>query len=166
MFYPSSIIDQFKRLWLRFLLALLPCALAIFIVVLAYPTAGISYHEFFEDIYEISGSRWSGFMTYMGCLAWTVAASVCFVSAYFLRDDNRPQVKAWRAFFLFSGALSTILLFDDLMGLHELGDDIFMLITKREGEMSWSGKQMLESVFFLAYGIFFSTLVWHFRQLI
>lgn len=59
-----------------------------------------------------------GFFSYIGILFWCGAAVLCFFSNVILPDTI--QNKRTRSFLLYSGLISTLLMFDDLFLLHEI----------------------------------------------
>lgn len=60
-----------------------------------------------------------GFFSYVGILFWCAAATLCFFTRILLYDDDAAQ-KTKRQFLLYSGLISTLLMFDDLFLLHEV----------------------------------------------
>lgn len=60
---------------------------------------------------------YTGFISNLGVLLWCATAAICLLSATIL--PKIPRYQKLRAFFLFSGLLTTTLVFDDLFLLHE-----------------------------------------------
>lgn len=70
-----------------------------------------------------------GFFSYIGILFWSAAATLCFFTRLLLHDEY-PAQKRKRQFLLFSGLISTLLMFDDLFLLHELVFPEYFMLPK------------------------------------
>jgi len=89
------------------------------------------------------------FISDLGAILWVVTASVCFIAALLLHDN---QTKDVYRFLLYSALLTTYLFTDDFFQLHELYFPKYF--------------NMDEKVIYLILGIAVFTLVIKFRQII
>lgn len=79
----------------------------------------IELDHFTQDPASIMGTPfYLGFFSYIGILFWCAGAVVCFFSRAVIPDE--PSTKRIRSFLLYSGLITTLLMFDDLFLLHEL----------------------------------------------
>lgn len=68
------------------------------------------------DASVVGGGHWySGLITSIGVVIWTVAATALFGAGYLTRLGNRPQASRM---LVLAGTLTAALLFDDLLMLH------------------------------------------------
>ena len=70
-----------------------------------------------------------GFFSYIGILFWCATATLCFFM-HVLSYDISVDQKRKKQFLLFSGLISSLLLFDDLFLLHEAVFPIYLHIPK------------------------------------
>ncbi len=70
-----------------------------------------------------------GFFSYIGILFWCAAATLCFFTRLLLHDEDQAQKKK-RQFLLFSGLISSLLMFDDLFLLHEVVFPEYFMLPK------------------------------------
>ncbi len=70
-----------------------------------------------------------GFFSYIGILFWCASATLCFFTRLLLHDEY-PAQKRKRQFLLYSGLISTLLMFDDLFLLHELVFPEYLMLSK------------------------------------
>lgn len=114
--YKMSIPERPIRFFIPVLYSFVFVLLAILVVVhhftkipfrmfTADPAASMSYHSFY------------GYISNVGILFWCAAATICFLSAAILhlRKDQLETVRFLGSF----GALTTLLMFDDLFMFHE-----------------------------------------------
>jgi hypothetical protein len=117
-------------------------------------SAGIPFVALTRDAavaHSKDAPMYGGFLSNLGAMLWTSAAAVCFFAALTnLRSDD-PEHHERRAFLLTLGALTALLLIDDLFMVHEL-------ILKHFGR---SQKATL-----LVQGALAVWMLWRFRKLI
>jgi hypothetical protein len=70
-----------------------------------------------------------GFFSYIGILFWCAAATLCFFTRILLHDED-PAQKRKRQFLLYSGLVSSLLMFDDLFLMHEVVFPEYFMIPK------------------------------------
>lgn len=70
-----------------------------------------------------------GFFSYIGILFWCAAATVCFFT-YFILQADTFVMKRRKQFLLYSGLISSLLMFDDLFLLHEMVFPDYLMIPK------------------------------------
>lgn len=63
---------------------------------------------------------YAGIISNIGMLLWCSSASICFFTMAALGRIFTTVQKDWRRFLLFSGILTSMLLFDDLLQLHQI----------------------------------------------
>lgn len=72
---------------------------------------------------------YAGIISNIGVLLWCSSASLCFFSMMALGRDTSTDANNWRRFLLFSGILTSLLLFDDLFQFHQILYPKFLHIT-------------------------------------
>ncbi|MDQ3050087.1 MAG: hypothetical protein M3Q95_04290 [Bacteroidota bacterium] len=70
-----------------------------------------------------------GFFSYVGILFWCASATLCFFTRLLLHEED-PAQKRKRQFLLYSGLISTLLMFDDLFLLHEVVFPEYFMLPK------------------------------------
>jgi len=70
-----------------------------------------------------------GFFSYIGILLWCAAATLCFFMHFIISGDTQV-LKRTKQFLLFSGLISSLLMFDDLFLLHEVVFPEYLMIPK------------------------------------
>ena len=79
---------------------------------------GVPIDKFTADpLRTLGGNPFTGVVSNIGILIWCASASVCFFSSAILR--KRESDGGFSTFFLFSGLLTCMLLFDDFFLFHE-----------------------------------------------
>lgn len=66
-----------------------------------------------------SSKFYYGFISNLGMLFWSFSAAICLYSFSLIKSDSSSTFIEIKSFFLWSGAISLILLLDDLFLLHE-----------------------------------------------
>lgn len=97
------------------------------IVILLGIEHNIELDHFTQDPASIMNTPfYLGFFSYIGILFWCGSAMLCFYSNQLLAGKkNNDRI---RSFMLYSGLISTLLMFDDLFLMHEIVlPDYFML---------------------------------------
>ena len=104
---------------LPLLLLLFGSALSfLLLVVFVSLRTGIPIYVFTADpLQTLDGNPFTGVVSNIGILIWCASASVCFFSFAILR--NKEADGGFSTFFLFSGLLTCMLLFDDFFQFHE-----------------------------------------------
>jgi hypothetical protein len=108
--------------------------------------ADIPLRQFMLDPTEFMHAPfYTGILANLGILLWAATASICLFTALFL-----PQLvgKAWRDFFLVSGLLTLLLLFDDLLRIH---DEILPVYLGIKGDILGIGYVFLITLYLLRY---------------
>jgi hypothetical protein len=106
-------VGHFRRSFLPLL-----CVWGSGLLVLGVCTApGNLQLLFLDPAYANGGAWWTGLVSQLGILGWTVAAASAAWAAWIARHTGRTKA----ARFLFRGALaSVVLLVDDLIGVHSM----------------------------------------------
>jgi len=73
---------------------------------------------FRDPVAVAHGEAYFGLVSNLGILAWTAAAAICLFAGLQLRLGGTAPLHA--SFFLWSSAITTVLLLDDLFLLHEI----------------------------------------------
>ncbi|MBE8965245.1 hypothetical protein IQ277_03000 [Nostocales cyanobacterium LEGE 12452] len=111
----SSYIHQIKILLLTFLITIIPFSLISLFLQLKVnvPTENLT-----RDPSAIMNMPfYLGFFSNIGILLWCSSASICLFSYILLKKDIRA--KEYSSFFLFSGLITCLLLFDDFFLIHD-----------------------------------------------
>lgn len=159
----QTLISQLQRVGLVLCKIYLPLLGLVSLLLLIAHFNGIKSHILFDDIYEIADSRLAGIISNLGILLWTAVCSICFFT-YFVIEGSLNRAKSWKTFFLFSAILSLVLLLDDFLSIHELGDDILVFFIPIEATRTI--KNICELTVFAVYGIGLLAYLWIFRNLI
>lgn len=157
------LISQFQHIWLVLCKIYLPLLSLVGLLILIAHFNGLKSHILFDDVYEIADSRLAGIISNLGILLWTAVCSICFFT-YFVIEGSLNRAKSWKKFFFFSAILSLVLLLDDFLSIHELGDDILVFFIPIEATRTI--KNICELSFFAVYGIGLLAYLWIFRNLI
>lgn len=116
-------MTRFRVTWSRqeIILALwlwLPLCAGLAVLAWVSRAFKIPLWKFTRDPVQIfNGNPWDGVLSNIGVILWCVAAVVCFFSYVILRAIDADRSK--QRFLLCCGAISTLLLLDDLFLLHE-----------------------------------------------
>lgn len=109
---------QVKPLLLVLTHIYVPALFALLALTLASQLAGISISYFTRDPSAIMGAPfYIGLLSNLGILLWCSSAVICLFSFIIFRGIVKHTEQT--SFFLFSGVLTTVLLFDDLFLIHE-----------------------------------------------
>lgn len=88
------------------------------LVVALHLVRGEPIAYFTRDVSTVlHGNPYAGILSSLSILGWSVAVTGCFLSALVLRREKEQNERA--SFFFTAGALSAILLLDDLLLFHE-----------------------------------------------
>ncbi|HET6594396.1 MAG TPA: hypothetical protein VFG81_02155 [Anaerolineales bacterium] len=124
----------------------LPILIVLGMTKLFSVAADIPLRQFMLDPTEFMHAPfYTGILANLGILLWAATASICLFTALFL-----PQLvgKAWRDFFLVSGLLTLLLLFDDLLRIH---DEILPVYLGIKGDILGIGYVFLITLYLLRY---------------
>jgi hypothetical protein len=72
---------------------------------------------------------YAGIISNIGVLLWCASASICFLSMVVMARGSSTETNDWRRFLLFSGILTSLLLFDDLFQFHQVLYPKFLHVT-------------------------------------
>ena len=109
--------------------------------------AGVGVEQAVADPQETTGLRLLGIVSTVGVLFWAGMVTVCVLAASIPTDRADPL----RRFFRASAAVTTMLLLDDLLLVHEFADDMvgyFVDFDHTRGQ-----KDLLELFVFAGYGV-------------
>jgi hypothetical protein len=124
----------------------LPILIVLGLTKLFSVAADIPLRQFMLDPTEFMHAPfYTGILANLGVLLWAATASICLFTAMFL-----PQLvgKAWRDFFLVSGLLTLLLLFDDLLRIH---DEILPVYLGIKGDVIGIGYVFLIALYLFRY---------------
>ena len=118
---------QLRDLWRLWLAVLLPAAAAMLFVTLQpwIPTEVLTR----DPMAVFGGDFYVGIISNVGVLIWCATATVCFFAAGMLGRIGGDR--AQRSFFLAAGALTAILLMDDLFLVHEQVFPVYLGLHER-----------------------------------
>lgn len=146
---PTSInLTRFKNLLPILLLAYIPTVVVLIIINLqkVIPVTHLTR----DPLAIMQQPFYLGIISNLGILLWCSAAAICFFTFAVLRKDVEQRIP--KSFLLFSGLVTSVLLFDDFFLLHE---DFFP-----------NYLFMPEKIVYLGYGIMLSLYLICFRKVI
>lgn len=109
---------QAKPLLFVFLFAYAPALLILAAAVLAESVHDVPIAHFLRDTAAVARVPfYTGSISNMGIILWSATASVCLLTYLILRSVPHGAISS--SFFLFAGALTTVLMCDDAFLLHE-----------------------------------------------
>ncbi|MEH1973359.1 MAG: hypothetical protein V7L02_09110 [Nostoc sp.] len=114
-FQKSSYLHQIKVLLLTFLITIIPFALIL--IFLKLKTQVSTDYLTRDPSATMNAPFYLGFFSNIGILLWCSSATICLFSYALLKKDIRA--KKYSSFFLFSGVMTSFLLFDDFFLIHE-----------------------------------------------
>ena len=146
---PNSInLNRFKNLLPILLLAYIPTVVVLIIIKLQNV---ISVRHLTRDpLAIVKQPFYLGIISNLGILLWCSAAAICFFTFVVLRKDFEQRIP--KSFLLFSGLVTSVLLFDDFFLLHEDFFPNYLLVP--------------EKIAYLGYGIMLSLYLIGFRKVI
>ncbi|MGJ5631351.1 hypothetical protein [Nostoc sp. CALU 1950] len=143
-FQKSSYIAQIKVLLLTFLITIIPFSLILIFLKLK---TNVTTDYLTRDPSSImSAPFYLGFFSNIGILFWCSSAIICLFSYMLLKKDIRA--KEYSSFFLFSGLLTSLLLFDDFFLIHESVFPDYLHISEK---IVYAGYIALMLMFFLKF---------------
>lgn len=146
----SSWRCQLSTLWPHLVLVYSPIVILITGVAVFALATGRPGSFFTRDPFVIARLPfYAGLISNVGILLWCALCSVCFFNSVMLKKLTNGSV--WRRFFLYSGILTFILLFDDLFQFHRILYPRFLHVSMALTSAAYAG---------LAIGLF-----WHFREI-
>lgn len=111
-------LRETRRLRRTFAIALGFALAVVVATVIGSRIAGVDVGDLTRDPLVVAGApALTGFMSNLGVLLWSAAAGACLVPGLALR--RRPETRPAARFFLASGALTALLVLDDVYQLHE-----------------------------------------------
>ena len=112
--------------------------------------------DLYRDTYELTGSRLTGLISFVGVVLLTATASICLFASRIIR--SLPGSDRWSRFLLGVSLLTAVLATDDYLAIHEL-----------PGEMLEAGRVVqnaLELAVLGIWGLLFAVLFWRHRSTI
>jgi hypothetical protein len=112
-----KIREQLKNITPIVIIAFAATTALLSAVVLLGIESGVDLDNFTQDPTAVMHAPfYLGFFSNIGIILWCSSAAFCFLSSAVV-----PSVKGepWRPFFLSSGLITTLLMFDDFLLLHE-----------------------------------------------
>lgn len=137
-----------RRLLTAYLPSITLCMSVAAVLLIVPAAAHISrdYGFFTRDPTQIGNiPRYAGYLSSLGVMAWTVGATVSLFTSAVLVSRSRDVADPW--FFLFFGALTALLGWDDLFLIHEnffLGEKSLFLVY---GAIALTGVVLFRGVF-------------------
>lgn len=133
-------------------------ALIVLVLLLAADQTGVSIDGAVSDPQEFTDLRMLGIVSNVGVLLWAAAVAICVLTAVTVEDEAPER---WRQFFVVSGLVTSVLLIDDLILVHEFADDLVALIV--DFDRTRQQKDILEAVVFAGYGVMFLWYCYRYR---
>ncbi len=121
---------------------------------------GVTIEGAVSDPHEVTRLRFLGIVSNVGVLFWTAALSVCLLGARLAGPVG--EQRELRRFFLASAAMTLVLLIDDLLLVHEVGDDVVALFV--DFDRTRSRKDVIEAAVFAGYALMFAAYAVRFRD--
>ncbi|MBD2745023.1 hypothetical protein [Coleofasciculus sp. FACHB-1120] len=144
----STYLNRFKILLPILLLAYIPLVV-IFIIINSQNVIPARYLTR-DPLAIVVQPFYLGIISNLGILFWCSAAAICFFTFAVLRKDSEQRIP--KLFLLFSGLVTSVLLFDDFFLLHEDAFPNYLFIP--------------EKLVYLGYGIMLSLYLIGFRKVI
>lgn len=146
----AGALTQFRHLRIPFAIVALVALVTLATVTVAAAALGVEIGTLMRDpLAVLEAEPFVGFLSNLGIVLWSASAGVCFLAAFaLLRGDSVVMAR----FFLWSGALTTLLSIDDLYQLHEAVIPYLLGIGQR--------------TIVLGYVVLFGTYLWRFRRVI
>lgn len=95
-----------------------PVLVILLATVLASSLSGAHFADFTRDPAAVAGTHpFVGVVSNVGILLWCASATLCFLCFVKMRRESGGESVS--KFFLFSGLITAILLFDDMLQFHE-----------------------------------------------
>ena len=115
----SNLISQIKSLQPLLLTVYVPTFIFIGLVWFATQAIPIAAYFLTADPAEIAKQPpYVGIVSNLGLVVWAASLASCWISAEVIKRDLRKQ-SIWQSFFFFSGIITALLMFDDLLQIHE-----------------------------------------------
>ena len=133
-------------------------ALSLLLLVLMADRSGVSIADAVADPHEVTRLRFLGIVSNVGLLLWAATIAVCVLAAATV--EPAPDQR-WRAFFVVSGLVTSVLLIDDLILVHEFADDVVAVFV--DFDRTRQQKDILEALVFAAYGAMFLWYCFRYR---
>ncbi|MEA5602152.1 hypothetical protein [Nostoc sp. UHCC 0252] len=143
-FKKSNYIAQLKVLLLTFLITIIP--FSVILIFLKYKAKVPTEYLTRDPSSILIAPFYLGFFSNIGILFWCSSATICLFSYVLLRKDIRA--KEYSSFFLFSGLLTSLLLFDDFFLIHESVFPDYLHINEK---IVYAGYVVLVLIFFLKF---------------
>jgi hypothetical protein len=140
----SSYIAQIKALLLICIITIIPFSLIL--IFLKYKVKVATDYLTRDPSSIMSAPFYLGLFSNIGILFWCSSATICLFSYALLRKDIRA--KEYSSFFLFSGLLTSLLLFDDFFLIHESVFPDYLNINEK---IIYAGYIVLVLIFFLRF---------------
>ncbi|MGB3694393.1 MAG: hypothetical protein WA865_13710 [Spirulinaceae cyanobacterium] len=142
----------------------LPCACLIILTYIVAKVANIHPEQLVADPNGFAKQApYTGIVSQIGNLFWCATVTICLFCSFLISRYGEARGKHRVVLFLlFSGLLSTLLLFDDLFLLHENFD----LILYGSSDMPRKMKNLAELVVFIVYGTLISGFIYKFWKTI
>jgi hypothetical protein len=163
--------DHFGRLWpLTIVVAatsLLVVAAALFLAEALGEEASHLYCDTDGshlncDVYELTGSRLAGLLTFVGVFLLVATASICLFASKMIRAV--PESSRWGGFLLGASLLTAVLAIDDYLGIHELPGEVLLAAVDIQPE------RVVQNAFEVAiigiWGLLLAFLFWRYRSTI
>ena len=129
-------------------------------LIMAALASGLTVGDAVADPEEYTGERFVGIVSTVGVLVWVTIGTICGFTGIVL-DATNDEGRQWRRFFYAATGLAAILFVDDFLLVHELADDLALLIV--DFDATRGRKNILEAAVFACYGLLALVYWWRFR---
>jgi hypothetical protein len=137
----SSWRCQLSTLWPHLVLVYSPIVILITVVAVFALLTGRPGSFFTRDLFLIARLPfYAGLISHVGILLWCALCTVCFFNSVVLK--KLANGSDWVRFFLYSGILTFILLFDDLFQFHRILYPRFLHVSMALTSAAYAGLAM------------------------
>jgi hypothetical protein len=137
----SSWRCQLSTLWPHLVLVYSPIVILITVVAVFALLTGRPGSFFTRDLFLIARLPfYAGLISHVGILLWCALCTVCFFNSVVLK--KLANGSDWARFFLYSGILTFILLFDDLFQFHRILYPRFLHVSMALTSAAYAGLAM------------------------
>ena len=149
--FKQIIAIQYHLLFPVILKTYIPIVLLLLSIVIVSKILGTYMGKYFKDLSNFSHlSHLTGLISNIGIIFWCASATLCFFCSAFVKSQFHESLMP--LFLLYSGFLTSILLFDDFFMFHDYIFPVFFHINERQTYLSYL-------IITLAYLIIFRKLI-------
>lgn len=131
----SKLICQLKEMPKVLLIICIPTFLVIGFVWLETKLTPMTAYFLTADTAEIGNQPpYAGIVSNLGILIWSFSLASCWIAAAVIKKDTTKRT-SWQSFFFFSGLVTALLLFDDMLQIHEQSHAYLQFLSQDAAEL-------------------------------